>query len=94
MIGDRMEVVVLRIGIPHVRRAKLDPQSLFSHQSFLIDILEHVPRRRIGFRTIVGVGLLPIGCQLTPVVEIVRMEYGPRIHRCRSLCVGMERGWP
>ena len=74
MIGDRMEVMVLHIGIPHVRWAKLDPQSLFSHQSFLIDILEHVPRRCIGFETVVGVGLLPIGCQLTPVVEIITTE--------------------
>ena len=74
MIGDCMEVVVLCIGIPHICRTKLDLQSLFSHQSFLIDIFEHVPRRHIGFGTVVGVGLLPIGCQLTPVVEIVRME--------------------
>ena len=89
-----MEVMVLRIGIPHVRHAKLDPQSLFSHQSFLIDILKHVPRRHIGFGTVVEVGLLPIGCQMTLVVKIVRTEYGPRIRHRRSFCVGMERGWP
>jgi hypothetical protein len=45
-----------------------------SHQSFLIDILEHVPRRRVEFGIIVGVGVFPIGCQSTPVVEIIRME--------------------
>ena len=74
MIGDHMEVVVLHIGIPNVLHTKVDLQSLFSHQSFLIDILEHVPRRHVGFGTIVGVGLLPIGYQLTLVVKIVRME--------------------
>ena len=83
MTGDHMEVMVLHIGIPHVRHTKLDPQCLFSHQSFLIDILEHVPRRRIEFGTVV----------LTPVVKIFRTEYGPHIRHCRSLCIGMERGW-
>ncbi|KAF8546438.1 hypothetical protein OG21DRAFT_1125417 [Imleria badia] len=36
-------------------------QSLFSHQAFLICVLEHVPGRGVGLGTVVRVGFFPIG---------------------------------
>ena len=55
-----------------------------------ISVLEHVPQRHVGLRTIVGVGLFPIGCQLTPVVKIVWTEWFTEISRLEWKGVGHE----
>ena len=81
-------------NLSHLIFPDLTRQSLFSDRSFLINILEHIPRRHVGLGIIVGVGLFPIGCQLTPVVEIVRMEqFTVLVFVVVDIHVGMERHW-
>ena len=81
MVSTRLLVGAAQQGPASTRRRLLDKlgrlvfhdlaQRLFSNQSFLVDVLKHVPRRRVGLGTVVGVDF-PIRCQSTPVVEIVR----------------------